>query len=142
VFCRRPQRLHGTLHRQHGRLQYVNPIDLPDIGMTDSPSKRLFLYFLVQGFTPCSTQTLGVLQPGNRVFRIKDDRAGNYRPGQRAAPGLINTRDQALGTSVNSCVCALFSINLRTSLPSASVEISSCINSFTNGWSASKLGSE
>src|SRR5690606_21100305 len=88
------QGVDGAAHGEQARLQNVELIDLLDRGFTGADMARLD-NLREQNFPFRARDFLAVRDPGGNVAPVEDDGGGDNRASERAAPGLIDTRDQA-----------------------------------------------
>ena len=89
-----PQFGHG---RPHGLVSCLKDIDLINPGRTRHPHTHgdCFLHdLIIELFTFCSGQFLGIIEIKDLAVRRKDDRSRNHRACQRASSRLVNTADE------------------------------------------------
>ena len=90
-----PQSFDGAAHRQHRCLQDVEHVDLFDAGTGHAATQGPCANQLVQRLAPPRREQLGVGQATDRLQLVEDHCRGHHRPGQWAAPGFVDTGDQA-----------------------------------------------
>ena len=91
---RQRQPVYGALHREHGCVEDVEPIDFLDIGLRDSPRQRPLPDQRCEALACCLAELLGIIQAGNRPRGVEDHRRGHHRPAQRPATGLVHPAHQ------------------------------------------------
>ena len=87
------QRQHGPLHRLQRGLVNVDRVDLLGARPRQPPSHRPRDDRVVEPIAAYSRQRLRIRQPRNMPSRIEHDGARHHRPGQAAAPDLVDARD-------------------------------------------------
>lgn len=78
-------------------MQDVEAVDFFNAGFGHCPSQRTFANDGGQRIALFFAQFLGVVETGYRPGGIEDHRGGDHRPGQRSAPGFVDTTDEADG---------------------------------------------
>ena len=89
------QALDGPPHREHGRLQDVEAIDLLDARLGNAAAQRLRADLVEEPLAGARGELLGIVEAANRLQLVEHDRGGHHGPSQRAAAGLVDARDQA-----------------------------------------------
>ncbi len=84
------QGLQSTAHRQQGRLQDVDRIDLRRQRHAQAVGKGVLANHERQFPAARRTQALGIPQPHDRPIRIENDCGRHDRPRQWAPSGLIH----------------------------------------------------
>ncbi|KAG1251636.1 hypothetical protein G6F68_012180 [Rhizopus microsporus] len=92
---------HGGDHLAHalqGGLVDVQPIDGVHVDQHHMPGQGPLDDAVMQLLAARGGELLGIIQAVDAwPCRVKHHRGNGHRPGQRAAPGLVNACDQALG---------------------------------------------
>jgi hypothetical protein len=84
------ERFDGPGHRQHPRPVDVDRIDLFDAGNADSPPGRLHDAG-VERLPFLDRQVLRIVDSVRKLVAVQNYRAGDHRPGERGAAGLIHS---------------------------------------------------
>jgi hypothetical protein len=103
----RVQGLDGAPHGKHGRLEDIDGIDNLLLNHAEANGYRLGPDRQVESLALPRAERLGVVHSFDRARWRKDHSGSHDRPGQRPAPGLINTRKKAIprGTEAGFHLC-------------------------------------
>src|SRR5690606_1840740 len=91
---RHAESLHRALHRQHGGVKDVQPIDFLDLGTRDAPGEGLLADFLEQRLATNLAELLRVVETEDGPRRIENHRRGDHRTTERATTDLVDAGDE------------------------------------------------
>lgn len=88
------QCLHGAFHREQGRLQDVEAVDLFHFGIGDRPGQGAFANEGRKSVAPFFGEFFGIGKAFDGTHFVENDGGRTHRPGQRAAPCFVYATNQ------------------------------------------------
>ena len=90
------KRRHRSRHRAKRRAADVEEVDFLDAGEDDRDAERLGEDDFAERFARGRRENLRIVEPLGQIVGIENDRGHADRPGQRAAPDLIDAGDPSM----------------------------------------------